>query len=211
MKALLLVGSPRLRGRSAFLGAALVGHLETQGVEVLTFNLVQEHQDSWQKVAKALSGADLVILSAPIYVDTLPAPATAFLERFSGRVSGKKLAALLNCGYPERYHNDAALAVCRQFALQSGCVWLGGLTLGMAGISLGKGLSRAVNRGMEMAARAMAQGQPIPPQAAEYAGRPAVPLAAYAYVLNRNFRRINKLHGKAPIDARPYQDEGQDL
>ena len=35
--------------------------------------------------------------------------------------------------------------------------------------------------------------------------------AAYAYVLNRNFRRINKLHGKAPIDARPYHDEGQSL
>ena len=82
--------------------------------------------------------------------------------------------------------------------------------MGMAGISLGKGIRRSLKRGMEMAAQAMAQGKPIPPQAAESAGRPAVPLAAYAYVLNRNFRRINKLHGKAPLDARPYQDENQE-
>ncbi len=208
MKALLLVGSPRLRGRSAFLGSALARHLKAQDVEVLSLNLVEQHKDSWQQVAAALADAELIILSAPIYVDTLPAPATAFLEKFADRFAGKNLAALLNCGYPERYHNDAALAVCQQFARQSGCMWLGGLTVGMGGISLGKGVSRSLNKGMEMAAQAMAQGQPIPVKAADYAARPAVPHGAYAYVLNRNFRRINKKHGKAPLDARPYQHEG---
>lgn len=203
MKALLLVGSPR-QGASWKLGNALLGQLADLGLETRALLLVENLGDSWPEAETAAAEADLIILSFPLYVDTLPALVTAALTRLAGQVKGKKLAVLINCGFPEVRHNETALKVCRQFAQKADCIWLGSLALSMGAFSFGKHLARPVRKGISLAAGALAQGQPIPGEAVRLAARTPMPKWLYLFVLNRTFRRIVRKYGNGQIDARPY-------
>jgi len=203
MKALLMVGSPR-KGASWKLGNALIESLNQCGVETKSLSLVSSLKDSWSELEAAVAEADLLILSAPIYVDTLPAPTIAALERLEQIASGKQLAVILNCGFPEGFHNDTAMQVCQQFAREAKCAWLGGLVLSMGGFSFGKGVTKSVGQGFVLAAKALAKGEAVPGKAIKLAERLPMPKWAYLMVLNRTFKKINRKHGKAPLDAKPY-------
>jgi multimeric flavodoxin WrbA len=205
MKALLLVGSPRQKGNSAKLGNALLTELNSLGAETQTIYLAQSLK-TWEKVAAGVAWTDLLVLSVPLYVDTLSAPATEALTRLADKAAGKKLAVIINCGYPEVSQNLTALRICQQFAREAGCEWVGALALSMGGYSFGKGLSRPVVKAMKLSAQALSQGQPIPERAVTLAARLPMPKWLYLLVLNRTFKRIVTKHGKAPIDARPYRD-----
>ena len=200
MKALLMVGSPRKKGASWKLGNALLENLAALGLDTASTNLVHSLNDSWSMLEADIAAADLLILSIPIYVDTLPAPTTAALERLADKVEGKQLAVILNCGFPEGLHNDTALKVCQLFARQAGCRWLGALTLGMGSTRI----TRSVAKGMRLAAQALSQGEHIPDKAVQLTAKPTMPKWMYLMVLNLMFKRIAKKHGKAPIDAQPY-------
>jgi len=203
MRALLLIGSPR-KGTSLRLGEALLAGLQKQGLATEEYHLVQGLAQGWGKLESAVKEADLLILSSPLYVDSLPAPTIAALEFLADKAAGKKMAAILNCGYPEPFHNATALKICRQFARRAGCTWLGGMSLSMSGFSLGKGLSRRVRISVKLAAKALAQGEVIPDRAAQLAARKPIPKWLYLLILNGVFQRVVKKHGKAPIDAQPY-------
>jgi len=204
MKALLMVGSPRQKGASRKLGNALLENLADCGLDTQAINLVHGLGESWAELEAAVASADLLILSFPLYADTLPAPTTAALVRLLPNLKGKQLAVIINCGFPEGYHNNTALKVCQQFAREAECKWMGALTLGMGGFSFGKGVARPVGKGMKLAAQALSQGMPIPDKAAKLASRLPMPKWMYLFVLNRTFKRIVGKHGKAPIDAQPY-------
>lgn len=203
MKALLLMGSPR-EGASLRLGRALLASLKEQGLATEEYYLVQGLTQGWGILESAVRQADLLILSSPLYVDSLPAPTIAALEALADKAAGKKMAAILNCGFPEPFHNTTALKICRQFARKAGCNWLGGISLSMGGFSLGKGLSRRVRISMKLAAQALAQGEMIPDRAVHLAARKPIPKWLYLLILNRVFRIVVRKHGKAPIDAMPY-------
>jgi hypothetical protein len=83
-----------------------------------------------------LEAADLVVLAFPLYVDSLPAPVIAALEKIAaqrlGRSTRQRFTAIANCGFPEASHNAPALAICSEFARQSGFAWAGSLALGGA-------------------------------------------------------------------------------
>lgn len=203
MRVLLLMGSPR-EGASLRLGRALMASLKEQGLATEEYYLVRGLTQGWGKLESAVRQADLLILSSPLYVDSLPAPTIAALEALADNAAGKRMAAILNCGFPEPFHNTTALKICRQFARRAGCTWLGGMSLSMGGFSLGKGLSRRVRISMKLAAQALAQGEAIPDRAVHLAARKPIPKWLYLLVLNGVFRRVVRKHGKAPIDAQPY-------
>ncbi len=203
MRALLLMGSPR-EGTSLRLGRALLAPLKEQGLATEEYYLVRGLTQGWGKLESAVERADLLILSSPLYVDSLPAPTIAALEVLADKAAGKKLAVILNCGFPEPFHNTTALKICRQFARRAGCTWLGGMVPSMGGFSLGKGLSRRVRISMGLAAQALARGEAIPDKAVHLAARKPIPKWLYLLILNGVFRRVVRKHGKAPIDAQPY-------
>ncbi len=209
MKALLLVGSYRSKGASWRLGTALLEALDAAGFTTETANLVHSlgEPEAWSRLEAAVAAAELLVLSCPVYIDTLPAPTTAALIRLADRVGGKGLVVILNCGFPEVYHNAAALEVCRQFARESDCRWLGRLALSMGGFAPGGGVSAPVRWALRLAAGALARGRPVPGLAVRLAAVRPMPGWLYRLVLNRQFRRVNQQHGRAPIDARPYWPE----
>ena len=192
-KAVCLVGSPRgTRSTSQVLGTQLLEELEKQGVSGSLWRTTEmrERQENYAAFAAALADADLLLLSFPLYVDTLPADLIRVLTWLAAdeeklHLGGKRLTALVNSGFPEAEQNDIALAQCACFARQCGLQWCGGLSLGGGAALNGRPLSdfgaalHHVRGALKEAAGALAAGSEIPTEAARQLARPFMPAWAY--------------------------------
>jgi hypothetical protein len=198
-RAVLLVGSPRTRkSTSASLGGYLFEQLSARGVETKTVQIYTSinSQERMKTMHEAINNADLVVLAFPLYVDSLPAPVIAALEKISDHRKDKhspiRFAAIANCGFPEADHNNTALAICSEFARQNGFTWMGGLALGAGeglvhGIPLNELDGRAIplKKSLDLAAEALANGNPIPRSARELLAKPVIP--NWMYTLQGGF------------------------
>jgi multimeric flavodoxin WrbA len=189
-RALLLVGSPKTRKSSSnSLGAYLYKQLNAQSIQTETIYLhtVLRNPQKMQALLDAIDKADLVTLAFPLYVDTLPAPVIDALEQITShrkehnRNNRQLFAAIANCGFPEAFQCNNALANCETFARQAGFVWAGGMALGaghmLNGIPLteGGGMTMMMRQSLDLSANALAQGQPIPEAARDGLAKPVIP------------------------------------
>lgn len=219
-RAVLLVGSPRTKkSTSASLGGYLMEQLSARGVEAETvqvytaFNSAERTRLALEK----LDQADLVVLAFPLYVDSLPAPVIAALEKIAAHRAaakvGQRFAAIANCGFPEAHHNDTALAVCAQFARQAGMTWLGSLALGggeglVHGVPLNEMDGRAIplKQALDLAAESLADGQPIPQSARDRLARPFIPAWLYRMAGGFGWKRwARELGTEKSLKAQPYK------
>jgi multimeric flavodoxin WrbA len=205
--ALLLVGSPRGRASVSWSLAAHLGLLLAErGLAVAT-----ERIDSC-----GLRQADLLVLATPLYVDSLPAPVTAFLEALARQraiapAPRTRFLAIVNCGFPEAVHNDTALAICRQFAEQASLDWVGGLGLGAGGMFAGKplaelgGRARPLRQALALTADAVAAGRAVPEEARRLVAKLPIPAWLYRFLGDWGFRQEASKHGvRSRMGARPY-------
>ncbi len=221
-RAVLLVGSPRTRkSTSASLGGYLFEQLNARGVETQTIQIYTSlnSTERMKSMLDAIYSADLVALAFPLYVDSLPAPVTAALERIAeyrkSNQASVRFAAIANCGFPEAVHNEPALAICTEFARQSGFPWLGGLALGAGqGIVHGAPLNeldgRAIplKQSLELAAEALAAGRPIPQSARDLLAKPVIPHWMYTFMGRFGWEQQAKQYGvKRTIKRKPYLQE----
>ena len=188
-RAVLLVGSPRTRkSTSASLGGYLFEQLNARGIETQTIQIYTSinSQQRMNEMYEAIDNTDLIVLAFPLYVDSLPAPVTAALEKIAAHRKGHpfplRFAAIANCGFPEAAHNNTALAICSEFALQNGFTWMSGLSLGAGegivhGIPLNElgGRATLLKQALDLAADALANGQPIPASARDLLAKPMIP------------------------------------
>jgi len=224
MKALLLVGSPKGKaGASYVLGGALARKLEARGVECgeMTVAEVLRSTEDQHALHKALDAADVVIVSFPLYFDQLPAPLVQALELVAERRKGgfaaspwsgpavQKVAAIVQCGFPETAHNGPAVEIMRQFAREAGFEWAGALAMGMGGAVARKpldnagGMVRGVVKALDLTAISLAAGGAVPDEAAALMAKPLMPKWLYNWFANRSFRGQIKKHGVS-ADAQPY-------
>jgi multimeric flavodoxin WrbA len=199
MKALLLVGSPR-KGKSASetLGAYLLGQLENNDIAVdkaYVYPAIKS-EEKLEALVKTVATADVVIIAAPLYVDSLPAAVIKLLEVLSRdlgqytRPDHQLLLAISNGGFPEASQNDIALAIYRRFAEETGFVWAGGMAVGGGEALKGRpleasgGMARNVVAGLDMAAAALAEGNPVPQEAEELVSEPMMPSRIYRLMGN---------------------------
>ena len=138
-RAALLVGSARPpgTGNSEALGSYLLARLAEGGMETEVFHVHRcQRPEKERALFDAADGADLFVLSLPLYVDALPYLVTRCCERMAAHRAEQpnerrtRLIAVVNCGFPEAVHTETALEMCRVFARQAGFVWAGGLGLG---------------------------------------------------------------------------------
>lgn len=219
-RAVLLVGSPRTqKSTSASLGGYLMEQLSARGIETeivqiyTSFNSAERTRLALEK----LDAADLVVLAFPLYVDSLPAPVIAALEKIAAHRACVKVtqnfAAIANCGFPEAQHNDTALAICAQFAMQTGLTWLGSLALGggeglVHGAPLNEMDGRAIplKKALDLAAEPLADGQPIPGSARDLMARPFIPNWLYRFLGGFGWKQQAKGYGvENRLQDRPYQ------
>lgn len=216
---LMLVGSPRPRSSSVSLGNYLCGRLGERGWEVSSVRAREATAlpEGMAQLFESVAGADLVLLTTPLYVDSLPAPLIRILEELGQRRQGQtpdkeqQLTAIINCGFPEARHNKTALAICRVFARHAGFAWAGGLALG-GGEMLGQkpleqagGVAQGIRRSLDLAAAALAEGKPIPAEATDLMAKPAVPVWLYTFMGNLGWRQQAKRYGtRKKLRDRPY-------
>jgi hypothetical protein len=224
-KAVLLIGSPRgANSASRSLGTRLLDGLGSRGWDVQTHSIYAAFDAPGQEAAllEAALSADLLLFSFPLYVDQLPAPVIRTLDRLAeahrGRAAASKprLAALVQCGFPETHQNAFALDVMRRFAETEGFDWAGGLALGMGGAASGRplpekpaGLLRNVLLALDRAAAALAAGGRIPDEVTALLAKPMMPKKFYFLAANWGWRRQARKNARKsakPVDlkAKPY-------
>jgi hypothetical protein len=220
--ALLLVGSPKPgASSSSSLGTYLLEELEKRGLQTETVNLTKalRTDQATEALHAAVAAADLVLLSFPLYVDSLPAPVIRALELIAARRAGLRseagdkaaFVAICQCGFPEAEQNEVALEICRNFTLAAGFEWAGGLGMGAGGMTDGRplreirGMMRASVRALDLSAAALAAGRAVPDAAVRLMAKPAIPAFAYRFIANRGWRsELKKQGAAAPLDARPF-------
>ncbi len=222
-KVVLLVGSAkRPRSTSESLGTYLVERLRERGfsTEMKLIYRSLASDDGRKALLAASDGADILVLAFPLYVDSLPALVIKTLELLAkqrlaqGGPRKQRLLAIVNCGFPEAHHNTTALAICRCFAQEAGFEWVGGLALGggeaIDGQPLAKvkTLARNAIRSLDLAAEAIAAGEPLPQKAVRLMAKPLVPTWMYTWLGERIWRKRARKKGAIDkLDARPYQQE----
>ncbi len=222
-RALLLVGSPKTRkSASNFLGTYLFEQLAARSIETETvyLHLIQRSAEKSQALLEAVNGADLVTLAFPVYVDSLPAPVIEALERIAAGRQGRAQArpqlftAIANGGFPEAVHAATPLAICETFARQAGFAWAGGLALAGGGIVGGVPLVESggrtlhIRKVLDMAAEALAQGQPIPQEARDALARQMIPHWLYRLMAGFGWRQMAKSYGAGRLlKRRPYETQ----
>ena len=228
-RALLIVGSPKTAepSTSSALGGFLLDCLEERGwsTESLTLRASLHRPEGESELLSAVERAGLVLLVYPLYVDALPHLMTKALavianhRRTAGETASQRLVAIVNSGFPETHQNSLALAICREFAEQSGFQWAGGLAFGAGGMIGGQPLTQPQRQGapvknviaaLEMTANSLADGLPIPAEVMKLITKNRIPFALWSrlYVLMgaRGFKKVAAKNGVSNADllAQPY-------
>jgi len=219
-RALLLVGSPKTRkSTSNSLGSYLFEQLNVRSIQTETIYLhtVVSSTVKMQALLDAIDAADLITLAFPLYVDSLPAPVIDALERITihrkghDRTHRQLFAAIANCGFPEAYQCNTALAICESFARQAGFVWAGGMALGGGGMVRGfplvegGGKTILMRQALEMATEGLVQEGAIPHAAREGLAKPLIPHWLYWIVAWRRWKIDAKHYGATKLLKRqPY-------
>ncbi|MFA6583875.1 MAG: hypothetical protein WCS77_06215 [Elusimicrobiaceae bacterium] len=209
MKAVFLEGSGKPgKSASGAIAAYLSGKLTDGGFSSRTFraaNIIRSEKEQTEFTA-ALQSAEFLVLVFPLYVDALPAPLIRALEIAQAALGGNNrvgLITIVNCGFPESFHNDTALAVCREFARQAGLSWAASLSIGQGG-ALDFGHKRFPAADLNALADLMAKPATAP--ALDLTARAAMPAWLYIMVAEIMWFVDAKRHGAfGRLFAKPYK------
>jgi multimeric flavodoxin WrbA len=165
----------------------------------------------------AVAAADTLLLVFPLYVDAVPAPLTRLMERIADARRGvtardKRLAAVVQCGFPEQIHTRLALAICERFAIAAGFEWVGGIGFGMGGMIGGRPLDKApppvrrVVESLDELVAACRDGRPLPATADSRLARPFLPCWLYTFIGTYAFKKRARAAGLTRPDLfrQPY-------
>ncbi|MGA3095797.1 MAG: NAD(P)H-dependent oxidoreductase [Bryobacteraceae bacterium] len=228
-RALLIVGSPKTKepSTSGVLGGYLLDRLKERGweTESLTLRASLNRPEGEGELLSSVERAGLIVLAFPLYVDALPYLVTKALaviaahRRPVGERPPQRLVGIVNSGFPETRQNAMALAICREFAAQSGFTWAGGLALGGGGMIGGQPLTGAKRSGppvqhvmeaLEMTAAALDKGLPAPAEAVKTIAKNPIPFVLwrwlYTWMGGKGFVKLAAKNGigKDKLLARPY-------
>jgi len=198
-RALLIVGSPKTSPpiTSSLLGSYLLERLGERGweTESLTLRANLNRAEGEAALLASVERAGLILLVFPLYVDALPYLVTKALSvianarRAAANTRPLRLVAVVNSGFPETRQNSMALAMCQEFAAQSGIAWAGGLALGGGG-AIGEqplnatkrpGLPvKHVIRALDLTAASLAEGRSVPAEAVKLMAKTPVPFMPFA-------------------------------
>ena len=198
-RALLIVGSPKTNSpsTSSVLGNYLLERLGDRGweTESLTLRASLSREEGEAAMLASIDRAGLILLIFPLYADALPFLVTKALaviaahRRAAANPPPQRLVAIVNSGFPETHQNSVALAICQEFAAQSGIAWFGGLALGGGGVIGGQPLTLRKRSGLpvkhvigalDLTAAALSEGRPVPAQAVRLMAKNPVPFMPFA-------------------------------
>ena len=160
MKAAIIYGSKRKKGNTAALLEPFMRELEENGVELDYFDVYEKNiagcraclvcqkdntriscviPDDMQSVLKSMAESDLIIIAAPVYAWSAPAPVKAVIDRViyasckyygddphgPALLKGKRLALLTTCGYPVEKGADLYEDMMKRYCKHCGLIYAG--------------------------------------------------------------------------------------
>jgi hypothetical protein len=196
-----------------------MSRLEERGfaTDAMLVHRAHRSEDSRSAMLEAVDRCDLLVLAFPLYVDSLPASLVRTLESIAdGRVRHggrrQRLVAIVNSGFPEAEQSDTALRICRRFAHETGFEWAGGLALGGGEAVDGRalrdvrGMARNAISSLDLAAKELAVGRPVPDDAVRKMAKRIVWNRLYTWMGARRWRRLSAGHGvRDRLRDRPYE------
>ncbi len=210
-RVVLLVGSPKGLERS---GSAKLGRVVTNALEAFEWHCDAFHlhaavraEEEMSKLLVAIDGSDLVVLSMPLYVDSLPAPVIHALHDIAthrsqaGEERAPHFFSIVNCGFVDPWQNASAQRMLRLFCKQAHLEPVGEVSLGAAGAMTGK-----VLKAFKLVVAALNEGEPVPESVAELLKKRAIP--GFAYILGGNYmwKKQAKANGvRDQLNAQPYK------
>ena len=208
-RVLLLVGSPKGLEKSASgrLGRRVVEGLERRGWagEAIHLHGAVLTEEGRRELASAADRADIVLLAAPLYVDSLPAPAIRALEILSAaRRPGvprraPRFVSILNCGFVEPTQNETCQRILRRFAEQAGFEWAAGVSLGAGGA-----IPKRVDRALDLLVESLDLELLVPDEVDRLTSKPLMPRWLYVVGGNVMWRRLADRNGaRRQLRARP--------
>ncbi len=109
-RVLLLIGSPKgEKSTSASLGNYLISKLEEFGMisEKLFIHRLVNREEKLQELSQIIENVDLIILTFPLYVDSLPAPVIKAMESIKENRINLELKEKIDVSYEDIYSDDA--------------------------------------------------------------------------------------------------------
>lgn len=203
-KALVLIGSPK-KGWSASKALAefVADGLREKGMQVQVRNVLQSLQEDRDGLFEDGLRVDLIVLSFPLHVDSLPAAVIEWMELMPSTDLGMKrsFVAIGQCGNPDAAQLDIALDILRNFCRAKGMNWLGGFQMGM-GLAYSndeklraKGVTRHAVPGLIMAFDPISKGEDVPEEALDTFSKRPMPTFMYVTLANRMWKKEAKRHG----------------
>lgn len=224
MKIITLIGSNRAQKSTS---AALTGYMEQQ-LSAQSHDISrhyarsmfrnQEKRDTFLAELQGMSSEDLLIITAPNYVDSLPAPLLNLFEETlillgEKALTGKRLLAVFHSGYPERQQRQAGLQIMRCFAKKMGMQWCGGLSFGGTSPIDGQPLenagpfARKIPPVLDRTVKKITSGELSETDALFLEDVSALPIPLWAAVLMMNtLTRRKARKEKQNIRIQPYKD-----
>ncbi|MFX1389999.1 MAG: hypothetical protein ACFE9Z_08060 [Promethearchaeota archaeon] len=217
---LLLIGSPKAeRSTSASIGNYLISKLEESGMqfEKAFIHRLVNREEKLHSLIDMINKADLLVLSFPLYVDSLPAPvvkAMEFIKEHLGKIQNnqsKDFITICNSGFPEASQSTVALKICHIFSKTCGFTWKSGFAIGGGGAINGRplesigGMVRYIIAGLDLTAQAILEGKEIPQEAIDVVSKPFMPRYFYIHGGNVGWRiQTRKYSGEKKIKDKPY-------
>jgi NAD(P)H-dependent FMN reductase len=155
--------------------------------------------------------ADDIIISFPVYQNTVPGLVIRFFEylygqRYSFTVKQRRLFAIANSGFPEPEAGAGALECCRLFTRAMGFAWLGGVNVAPGTMTDGKELEQAgrtyakLSRALDILSQSCAEGSVIPEAVFSLLAKPLFSPALYRLfgrmIQGSKFKKMKMKSGK---------------
>jgi len=209
-RVLLLVGSPKglEKSSSARLGRFVVDRLRQYGWTSKAIHLheAMRSEEGRDDLLGEVDRAAVILFAAPLYVDSLPAPAIRALESIAAHRATAandrrpRFIPLLNCGFLEPSQNDMCQELLRRFAETARFDGGTGISLGGAGA-----LTKRVRGALEQLVEAIHLELLVPDDALESTRKPLMPRWLYILGGNAMWRRTAAKNGvKERLRDRPY-------
>ncbi len=164
-----------------------------------------------------LAACELLILSAPVYVDLLSAPLIQLLEMARDKIGrngleGTKMLAIIHSGYPEPQQRRPCLEMCRCFAREMGIEWCGGLSFGGTSPINGRtlesagGLTKGIRSSLDRVAEKIWEGSLSGVEDLTLEDRSTIPMPPWLVklLMNALTRKNAKKSGIEDLATRPY-------
>jgi multimeric flavodoxin WrbA len=211
---LVIVGSPNgKKGNSESLADCLISKLESKH---LTSNkiLLRKEIDKPDGLLELINDSDMMILSLPVYGNSVPGLVLEFFEIIYANKSNfinksRKMFVISNSGFAEPIANKSTISHCELFAAEMGFEWMGGIPVSPGTLIDGKKLEdtgstyKKVIKLFDLIADKICTDEKITADELRLVSKPFISPFVYRVVGKLIQRNVMKKIGKDKYFARP--------